>query len=377
MISRRRLLAVTRKEFLHVGRDWRSLGLAIAIPMLLISLFGYALNLDVNNVPTVVWDQSHTPASRDFISLFSGSPYFAVQGSFDNYRDLEFAFGSSRALVALVIPSDFADSINGGGEATVQVLIDGSDANTARLVQGYVTALGAIYNQRLRLDFRHRTGIAAPAALELSPRAWYNPDLRSTNNIVPGIIVIVMMVIAALLTSVTIAKEWELGTMEQLISTPVRAPELVLGKLIPYFVIGLFDVAVGVAMGQWVFHVPLRGNVALVFSMASIFLAGALSLGITISINLKRQVLATQIALLGTYLPALLLSGFVFAIPNMPRTIQYLTFFIPARYFVELLRGIYLKGVGLEILWFNAALLTLWALIMLAVANRRLKLKLE
>ena len=165
--------------------------------------------------------------------------------------------------------------------------------------------------------------------------------------------------------------------MEQLISTPLRGPELVIGKLAPYFAIGLLDVAIGVAMGEWIFHVPLRGSVALLFGMAAVFLFGALSIGMMISIAIKRQVLATQIALIGTYLPALLLSGFVFAIYNMPQLIQYLTYLIPARYFIELLRGIYLKGTGLELMGFNAALLTVWALIMFIAANRRLKLKLE
>jgi ABC-2 type transport system permease protein len=209
------------------------------------------------------------------------------------------------------------------------------------------------------------------------PRAWYNENLRSQNTIIPGIIAIVMIVIAAMLTSVTVAKEWELGTMEQLISTPIRGPELVFGKLVPYFVIGMVDVAIAVAMGQWIFQVPLRGSPALVFGMAAIFLTGALSFGIMLSIVLKAPVLANQMALLGSFLPTMLLSGFAFAIENMPRWIQYVTYIVPARYFIALLRGIYLKGIGLEILWLNALFLTLYALIMIVIANKRIKLKLE
>jgi len=377
-MNSRRLAAVARKEFIHILRDWRSLMLAVSIPMLLIMLFGYALNLDVDEVPTAVWDQSRTPESRELLSMFNGSPYFTIFADANNYRDLQHYLDCGAATIALVIPSDFADAVLGNQPVEVQVIIDGSNANTGRLVMGYASTLGMIYNQRLSIRRLQSYGADAQAApVNLQARAWYNLDLRSSNTIIPAIIAIVMMVIAALLTSVTVAREWELGTMEQLISTPVRGPELVLGKLTPYFAIGLLDVLVAVAMGQWVFQVPLRGNVGLLFVMASIFLVGALSMGITFSITLKKQVLAIQLALIGTFLPAMLLSGFVFAIPNMPRAIQTLTYIVPARYFIALLRGIYLKGIGLEILWLDALLLVIWAAVMLAVANRRMRLKLD
>ena len=209
------------------------------------------------------------------------------------------------------------------------------------------------------------------------PRAWFNPELRSQNNIIPGILAIVMVVIAAMLTSVTIAKEWETGTMEQLISTPLRVPELLFGKVTPYFVIGVADVAIAVALGQWLFHVPLRGNPGLLFAMAAVFLTGALFFGLVLSINLKSQVLANQIALVASYLPTLILSGFVFAISSMPVPLQWLTYIVPARYFIKLLRGIYLKGVGLETMWLSALLLAVYAGIMIIVAHKRMKLKLE
>jgi ABC-2 type transport system permease protein len=374
----RRLKAVARKEFIHVFRDWRSLFLALAIPMVLILLFGYALDLDLRNVPTVVWDQSRTPKSREFVSFFDGSPYFSVFKYCNNYRTVQRDLESGHAIIALIIPADFAKNILANRETAVQVLADGSDANTSRLALGYVSALGMIYSQRIKTERVRRMGgeeISPP--VEMTPRAWYNPDLRSRNVIIPGIIAIVMIVIAAMLTSVTVAREWEMGTMEQLISTPIRVPELVFGKVAPYFAIGLADVATAVILGQWLFQVPLRGSTGLVFVVATVFLTGALFFGLMLSVSLKKQVVANQAALLAGFLPTMLLSGFVFAIENMPVPIQFLTYAVPARYFIALLRGIYLKGIGLEILWLNAILLTIYALIMVALTNKRLVLKLE
>lgn len=374
----RRLGAIARKEAIHILRDWRSLYLSIAIPIILILLFGYALNLDLNKVPTLVWDQSHTPRSRDLIALFSGSPYFSVDGYRDSYRDLQSALEEGHALLAIVIPADFARRVQADQPAQVQILADGSDANTARLAIGYAEAIGNIYNQNVLVErISMRGGSPPKPAVELSPRAWYNPDLRSPNVIIPGIIAIVMIVISAMLTSVTVAREWEAGTMEQLISTPVRVPELVIGKAIPYFVIGMLDVAISAAMGKWLYGVPLRGNTGLLFAMSAIFLTGALFLGMMLSIVLKSQVLANQTALLVSYLPTLMLSGFVFTIANMPKPIQILTYIFPARYFIAILRGIYLKGIGLEILALNALLLSAYAALMVLIAHKRMKLKLE
>jgi ABC-2 type transport system permease protein len=281
-------------------------------------------------------------------------------------------------MVALVIPSDFASSVLAGRDVTVQVIADGSDANTARLALGYVRAIGLLYSRDLRAERMRFTGgweTAPPVALD--SRAWYNPDLRSQDMIIPGIIAIVLMVIASMLTSVTVAREWETGTMEQLISTPIRGPELVFGKVVPYVAIGFADVAIAVLLGQWLFGVPMRGNAGILFLVATLFLTGALFFGLMLSITMKRQVVANQAALLAGFLPTMLLSGFVFAIENMPAPIQVLTAVVPARYFITLIRGIYLKGIGLEIMWLSGILLALFAFIMVAVSNRRMKLRLE
>ncbi len=372
-----RVWAVARKEFTHVIRDPRSLGMGIAIPMLLLVLFGYALTLDVDNVPLVVWDQSESPASRQLVSGFLGSRYFLLRAYVRNYPEVERSVDSGRALMALVIPANFAGRIESGRPAPVQIIVDGSDSNTATIAMGYADVVALTYSQNVAVDtLRRAGGRIVHTPLDLRPRVWFNADMESKNYIIPGLIAVIMMVIAALLTSLTVAREWESGTMEQLISTPLKGSELILGKLLPYFATGMLDVLLAVVMGQFLFRVPLRGNVALLFAMAAIFLAGALSLGMVISIVTKSQLLASQLAMVLTFLPSFLLSGFMYAISNMPHAIQFVTYLIPARYFVTLLKGIYLKGIGLEILALEAGLLTAFGAAMILFANVKFKKKL-
>lgn len=373
----RRLLAIARKEFIHIRRDPRSMGMAIAIPMMLILLFGYALTLDVDNVPIAVWDQSVSPESRELISRFEGSRYFAVRLRARGYPDIERAIEASQVMAAVVIPRDFSALLATGRVAPVQFLIDGSDSNTATIALGYAESVARGYSREIA--FREaRVGGAGTLRdpLEVRPRVWFNEDMESKNYIVPGLIAVIMMAIAALLTSLTVAKEWETGTMEQLISTPILARELVLGKLLPYFALGMLDVLLAVGMGEFLFHVPLRGSVALLFGMAAIFLAGALSMGMAISIVTKSQLLASQLAMVLTFLPSFLLSGFMYSIGNMPKAIQVATHVIPSRYFVTLLKGIYLKGTGLSVLLGEAALLTAFGVTMVLLANRKFRKKL-
>ena len=372
----RRIWAVARKEGIHIIRDWRSLVMGIAIPILLLILFGYALTLDVDEVPLVVWDQSGTQASRNFMSRFEGSPYFALRRIVQTYAEVERAIDAGEALVALVIPVDFAMDVGSGRTARAQAIVDGSDSNTATIVLGYLETVARTYNQDLAIEQAARSsGRTVTVPLDLRPRVWFNADMESKNYIIPGLIAVIMMVIAAMLTSLTVAREWETGTMEQIISTPLKGPELILGKLLPYFGIGMLDVLIAVLMGEFVFEVPLRGNVALLFSMAAIFLAGALSLGMLISIVTKFQLLASQLAMVVTFLPAFLLSGFMYDISNMPNAIQAITHVVPARYFVSLLKGIYLKGIGLELLMLEAALLAGFGLVVLLAANLLFKKK--
>jgi len=368
----RRLWAVARKESLHIRRDPRSLILAVGIPMLLLLMFGYALTLDVDRVPFVVWDQSHTPESRDFIARFQATRYFDLRGAVDDYAAVERAIDDRTAMLALVLPADFGARLAAGRNAGVQAIVDGSDSNTAGIVLGYTQAIAGTFNQQVALDqIRRVTGRAPAAALDLRTRVWFNADLESRNFIVPGIMAVIMGLIAALLTSLTIAREWERGTMEQLISTPVKPAELILGKLLPYSAIGLANMIIAVLMATLLFHVPLRGSVPLLFAVGMIFVVGTLAQGILISTIARQQLLASQLAMVSTFLPAFLLSGFAFAIANMPVVVRGITYLIPARYFVALVKGIFLRGVGLATLWADALFLLVFALVVLAVAIRR------
>ncbi len=371
-----RLLAIARKEFIHLLRDPRSLAIGILLPVIMLLLFGFALTLDVDHVPIVVWNQSQDPLARDYISHFQASRYFTIIDFVDHYSDIERAIDERKALAGLIIPVDFSQKLQSGKTTSVQWIVDGSDSNTATLATGYARSATQIFSRAIQINRLELLGKPAPAIpIDLRPRVWFNADMESRNYIIPGLIAVIMMVIAGLLTSLTIAREWDTGTMEQLISTPVKVPELIIGKLIPYFCIAFLDVIIAVIMGQFLFHVPLRGSVVMVFVMAIIFLIGALSLGMVISIVAKTQLLASQVALVVTFLPTFLLSGFSFDIANMPIVLQAISRLIPATYFIRILKGIYLKGVGLSVLNSETLFLIAFAMLLLLIANIKFKKK--
>lgn len=370
------LKAVAKKEFLHVVRDPRSLMMGIGMPMLLLFLFGYALTMDVDRVPLVVWDQAGTAQSREFISRFSGSRYFDLKQHVSGYRAIEEAIDRREALIALVIPPDFDRQLSRGELTPVQTVLDGSDPSTATIALGYAEAAAGQFSRDVALKQMRRAGIQPRVpSLELKPRVWFNTDMVSRNFIFPGLIAVVMMIMAAILTSLCMAREWETGTMEQLIATPVSGLELIFGKLAPYFCIGVLDLILCVCVGEFVFDVPLRGSLGLLGALAMLFLFGALSFGIMLSIITKSQLLASQLAIVTTVLPAFLLSGFIFPIENMPLPIQAVTRVISARYFVFILRGIYLKDVGLAVLWPEVLFLGGFGVIVLTVAVKKFRKK--
>ena len=372
-----RVIAIIRKEFIHIIRDPRSLGMAIAMPILLIFLFGSSLSLDVDNVPMVIWDQNGTQDSREFIGRFTASRYFGMVGYVTSYPEIEQTIDRREAILALVIPSDFSRKLESGRKADVQLIVDGSDANTATIAIGYAQMVTDGYTTSLLIKTAQQRGAkTANVPLEAKPRVWFNQNMQAKNYIIPGLIAVIMMVIAALLTSLTIAREWENGTMEQLITTPLKPLELIVGKLTPYFAIGMLDVLLAVLMGQYLFEVPMRGNAALVFGTAAIFLPGSLTMGMLISIMTRSQLLASQLAMVLTFLPSFLLSGFMYSIANMPVAIQGLTYLVPSRFFVSILKNVYLKGAGFAIILSEAGILLIFALVLIVVANIKLKKRL-
>lgn len=372
----KRTLAISNKEFIQIKRDPRSLALVLVIPVFLLLIFGYGLSLDIDRVHTVIWNQdASSQLTRDFLLNFKDSKYFKIISYTDNYRDIEYLINSGKAMMALVIPRDFSRYIQSGKAAPLQLLVDGSDSNTATIAMGYVRAVVASYNIKLLLEAFNKHGIEPSGRVDMRSRIWFNMGLTSRWFITPGVIAMIMMIITALLTSICIAREWERGTMEQLISTPVKPLELIVGKLIPYFIIGFFDLALGVLIIQTLFGVPFRGNYFLLFGLSALFLVGALSQGIFISISAKTQLLASQLAMLTTFIPTMLLSGFIYPIFNMPAFIRPITYLVPARYFIFILRGLFLKGSDMRVLWYESLFLFLFAFLMFNLAVRSFKKK--
>jgi len=344
--------ATARKEFYHLIRDFRSLYLAFIIPLLLILLFGYALSLDVDNVRTVVVDHDKTPLSRDLIRLLDASSYFSVVRHLPDAESVEQFLDHNRATMGLIIPPGWTENIRADRLSPLQVLLDGSDPNYAGISRGYITLFMETYNQKLRADFFNRNNMEKiQPPVEGRIRVWFNEDLESRAFIVPGIIAIIIMIVGAMLTSLVVAREYENGTMETLLSLPVSAVDFLAGKAIPYFLIGLVDVLVAILMGQLLFGVVMKSSFWLMILASCIYLGVALSLGLLISVVTKSQLVANQAAILITYLPSLLLSDFVFPVSNMPVVLQKLTRIVPATYFIDILNGLYLRNIGLNLLW--------------------------
>jgi len=335
--------------------------MAFLMPLLLLILFGYAITLDINNLNLAIYDQDRSAQSRAYIRSFSASDYFTVIADSERYAEVRHHLDSGAAHLGIVIPRHFGRDLERGVQVPVQILADGSDANTATIALGYVEGVTAGFTTRL---VTARTEPAVDNRL----RVWYNPELKSRWFIIPGLIAVIMTVITALLTSLTVSREWEQGTMEQLIATPVQPLELMFGKLIPYFIIGMFDMLVSVAMAVWLFEVPLHGSLTFLVGAAALFLVGGLGLGILISTVARSQLVASQVAMVATFIPAFLLSGFLYAIENMPEPLQAVTHLVQARYFVTILKAVFLKASPPGYLVTELLFLTLFAVVLMALA---------
>lgn len=372
-----RLFAIADKEWLQIRRDKRSLILSLIAPLILILLFGFALTMDVKHVKTVIYDQSRSSTSRSFIEKFSHTEYLDIIAYADNYEAIDRFIDSGKCAMAVVIPADFEKRIKTGRTASVQLIADGSDSTSATVATGYMKAITMEYNIDVKLSGLRKAGFPdVTPPVDVRSRIWYNPELESRNFIIPGLIVIILAIISALIASLTISREWERGTMETLITTPVRGWELVFGKLIPYLFIGLFDVMITVCAGYFVFKVPMRGSFIEFYLLALLFLMGTSGLGILISAATRMQVLSVQFAMVATYLPSFILSDFIFPINNMPLLVQGVTYVVPARYLIVIVKGIALKGIGIAMLRIQVLFLFLFAAAVLIVAVKKMSLTL-
>jgi len=377
---RSRIWPIMRKEFIEIRRDPRSLAFVLAMPVMMLLLYGYGISSDVKRVPMVVYDRDGAPPARELVRRFTSTEYFVVAGRAESLRELRRAIDWGEAKVGLMIPEDFSRNLGAGRPAPVQFVVDGSDSNTASIAIGNIAAIAKsveLTPRDLRPQVRVTPGPESSMPIELRTWVWYNPELKSSNFLVPGLTAVILMMLAAILTSLTVAREWERGTMEGLIASPLRPHELMIGKILPYVVIGLVDVVLIILLGVSWFRVPLRGSVILLLVSSTIFLLGGLGIGLFISAATKSVQVAFQLSILATMLPALLLSGFFYPIENMPPILQAITALIPARYFLVVIRGIFLKGVGLALLWKELLFLSIFAVLMLVASSAKFKKRLD
>lgn len=367
-----RLRGLVRKEFLQIVRDPSSIAIAFVMPLFLLILFGYGVSLDADHVPVALVDEAPSADSADFLASLRASHYFAPVPA-GSLAEAETALREGRVNAILRLRADFAERLRRPGGAPVQVIVNGVDANTARLAQGYVE--GAWGNWLARRATARGQDPATPARLE--QRIWYNPELKSRNYLVPGLVAIIMTLIGALLTALVMAREWERGTMEALLVTPASMTEILLGKLIAYFVLGTGGMLLTVGLAVFLFHVPLRGSFWVLWACASLFLLAALGMGLTISTLARSQFVAGQIAIIATFLPAFLLSGFIFDIDSMPAPVQGITHIVVARYFVAIVQTLFLAGDVWSVVLPNALALALMAAVFLAITWRKSRKRLE
>jgi ABC-2 type transport system permease protein len=368
------LRAIARKEFIQIRRDKATIYMVFIFPVMMLVLYGFGIRYDVKSVPITVMDMDRTAESRQYIDRFAHSPYFKVMHYAENYRELQTDIDKGTARIGIVVPADFSARIGSRREAVVQMIVDGADNNTATIAMNYASAISRAYSSSILMRemeaVLRQTNLAIPA-IEAEPRIWFNPNLESVQFIVPGIIAIIMMMVGTVLTAVTIVKEKEQGTIEQIVSSPIGRYELMIGKVLPYAILSYLDFLIIIGASYLLFGVTIKGSLALLLVTSFFYLIGVLGLGILISTMTTTQMAAMMTAILLSMLPSILLSGFIFPIRQMPRILQAVTVIVPARYFIEILRDIYLKGLGLEYFWKEALYILIFGFATLAIAARR------
>ncbi len=371
----KRIVAIGKKETRQIVRDPLSLGILLGVPTMMLLLYGYALNWDVRHVHTLVLDRDRTTSSRELVRAFEGSGYFDIVGHIDREEDIEAAFDRGEARLALVIPAGFGEQIERREPAVAQAILDGADANTATTILNYVNALAAEFDAEIRLRARAAVvpaGAPPPPSIVPVARVWYNPSLASTIFLLPGLIAFIMMITAVVSTALSVVREKERGTLEQLRLTPLSTTELLIGKTLPYLVVSLIAMTIVLLAAHLLFGLRIAGSVVQLYAIALVFLVGALGFGLLISTLVSRQQDAFQIAGLSSMLPTVLLSGFIFPIRSMPVALQVISHLVPARYFMKILRGVILKGAPLSAYPWDVIALVAYAALTIGLASLRL-----
>ncbi len=369
--SGRRIRALIRKEAIQIIRDPSSIAIAFLLPVVLLFLFGYGVSLDAKDVPVAVVVEKPSSLTHSFTAAFEHSPYF-------DRKDFRFVQEAEQALMAgdvkaiVWLRGNFTEEGISRGNAPIGVMVDGVDANNARIIEGYLQGIWANWLAQFALSQGKRLNMP----VVMAERIWFNPEVRSRNFLVPGLIAVIMTLIGALLTAMVVAREWERGTMEALMATPVRAREIIIGKLIPYFLLGMGGMTLSVVMAIWLFEVPFRGSLPVLFGVSALFLIVALGMGLLISTVARDQFVAGQIAIIATFLPAFILSGFIFDINSMPTVIRGITHIIAARYFVAVLQTLFLAGDVWAVILLNSAALLIMAVFFLLLVKRRTRKRL-
>ena len=375
----RRLFAMAYKEALQIWRDPRSLAIALIMPLMQMGLLGYGVSLDIKHVPLCVDDQENSQLTSDIASSFGAGGWLSTTRVLHDQASLRHAIDAGQCIAALVIPVNFSRQLSATGSAPIQAVFDATDVNTTNIAQGYIQGVVTQLNAQIQARWQAAHGVKASkiGGIDLEPSTWFNETLDSRNFIIPGVVAVILALVGAQLTSLTVSREWERGTMEQLISTPVNALEVMLGKLIPYFVIGMADAAVCLGLAVLWFRVPFRGNLLTLFAATALFSLVILGIGYLISVRIRSQLAASQVALYVTLLPTTLLSGYTFPIDQMPKAIQALTFIVYPRYYVTILRGIFLKGSSLSDLWQPLLGLGIFAVLIVWLASRAFHKRLD
>ncbi len=370
MNSWNRIAALVSKEFRHLGRDRRTLAVVLALPVLQMILFAYAISFDVKNVSTIVIDQDRTPASAAYLRSYASSDFFHVVGTADSLTDVDEIFDHNEALIAVVVPAGFGRALAAGEQASVAVYLDGSEPTAARVGQAFATALNQVYGQQVAIEWADTQGLDVTSAGQLEPRVrtWYNPERRSSDFLIPGLMVVIIMVVAVQQTAVSLVREREQGTDEQLAISPLAGWEMMIGKLAPWTLLAFAELAAITAVGVGFFDLPLRGSLGVLALGAALFVFCSLGLGLVISAVAPSLESANMLGLLLSILPAFILSGFAFPLSSIPLVLQGVSWLFPARFMVTISRGVFLKGAGVAELWPELAALAGYAVVVIAVA---------